>query len=124
MTATNPWIDAAMLLAWCVCSIAWAFLAMGQERHRARVGAVAVTLVVPSWLGPIAFVLLALALVVCVATQGPGFGALLWAVMLSATALLLTLTLTWWPAALRPVARCLDRLTIRRDEALAIDLSR
>jgi tellurite resistance protein TehA-like permease len=36
-----------------------------------------------------------------VASQGPAFGSLLWVMEISATAVAVSLTLSWWPRALR-----------------------
>jgi hypothetical protein len=45
------------------------------------------------------------ALGVALATQGPSFGALLWVVAISAAAVAVAFTLSWWPETLRPLGR-------------------
>jgi putative iron-regulated protein len=47
------------------------------------------------------------ALAMLVQGSGAGFGSLLWGVGLTAAALVVALSLTWWPTAWRPLARCL-----------------
>ncbi|MET0335868.1 MAG: DUF3325 family protein [Rhizobacter sp.] len=41
--------------------------------------------------------------------QGPAFGAVLWVLLISAAAFSVAFTLSWRPALLLPVARCLQR---------------
>jgi iron complex outermembrane receptor protein len=57
------------------------------------------------------------ALGVALATQGPSFGALLWVVAISAAAVAVAFTLSWWPEALRPLGRLMLRpAPVTRDE--------
>lgn len=102
--------DLSTVAAWILCSTAWGLLALSQERHRERVWPEAGAWRSPVWARPLAFALLVVALGLCWRAQGPGFGALLWVVVLCATAMLLALTLTWRPHWLRPVARLLHAL--------------
>ncbi len=60
------------------------------------------------------FVLLALMLTI--QAQGPSFGSLLWALMISAAAVTVAFTLTWQPGWLRPVAQLLRDRTVRTPE--------
>ena len=48
---------------------------------------------------------LLLSLVLCLVRDGPGFGALLWATMISLAAIAVAFTLTWRPSLLRPLVK-------------------
>jgi hypothetical protein len=52
----------------------------------------------------------AVAWVLWVSAEGPGFGALLWGVSTTAAAMAIALTLTWQPQWLQPLGRGLLRL--------------
>lgn len=53
-------------------------------------------------LRPAGALMLGLAYVLCVCRDGPGFGSLLWGVLMSAAAIAVALTLTWRPTCLLP----------------------
>lgn len=92
---------AACLLA----LLGFALLALSQERH--------FTDVCPHFLPAprssktqraLGFLAIASGLPLCVAAQGASFGSLLWAMLLTAAAMAVAFTLTWWPHWLRPLA--------------------
>ncbi len=97
------WATLTLLAAALVVLAGFALLALSQERHweavftsgtphphrhrRARRG--------------LGFALIALGLVVCIAGEGPGFGSVLWMVLISLDAAAIALTLAWKPHWLR-----------------------
>lgn len=89
--------------------VAFALLALTQERHRESVAgrqhaSVSATANVWRW-RQMAALALAAGLGICIAAHGPQFGAILWVLLLCACALAVALTLTWQPQRLRWVAR-------------------
>jgi len=88
--------------------IGFALLALRQGPHHAAVAGV--RRAQPSaaarrrnlWLGPPA---LGLSLGACLIERGPGFGAILWVLLLAAGALGVMFTLTYRPSWLRPLQR-------------------
>lgn len=91
----------ATLLAW----LGFAWLALSQERHRERVGGPpAASTRVPWVRRAMGFISVALALPLCIASQGASFGSLLWVTLLSAAAMAVALTLTWRPRWLKWLA--------------------
>lgn len=85
---------------------AFALLALSQERHWETVagGRLPAALDV-RWRRRTGAALLAGTLLSCLAVHGPGFGAILWVLLLALGAFGVAMTLTWWPALLKPVAR-------------------
>jgi hypothetical protein len=102
-------------------------LALSQERHWSHVSG----LPLEQRLSGRGLITAGLMLQVCalvglVHSQGPSFGALLWMVMLSATAMAVALLLTWKPQWLRPLARWVQhrhRPPLNRSSASALDVS-
>lgn len=93
---------AALILA---LLVGFALLALSQDRHRRAVGITTplshtATLIVRT----LGFGLIALALPLALWREGPGFGSLLWACLLTAAAFTVTATLSWKPHWLRPLA--------------------
>lgn len=88
--------------------LGFAVLALGQERHWSRVSQAnrPVARAIRAQRA-IASIAIASALPACIAAEGPAFGCLLWALLLMATALVVSLTLTWRPHWLLPLARLL-----------------
>lgn len=82
--------------------LGFAVLALSQERHRERVFGPNLPVAIPSRAKrAIGFVAIGLALPFCVASQGGGFGSLLWVVLMGAAAMAVALLLTWHPRSLR-----------------------
>ena len=81
----------------------FACLALAMPRHWAAATGKKVD-VVPHrrWLRPCGFAMLALSYGLCAYRDGPGFGSLLWAILISAAAIAVALTLTWRPQLLLP----------------------
>lgn len=99
--------EAAWLIATAVAVSLFGFLvlALGQDRHwEAVTGRGADARVRGPVLLPVGLAAQAASCALLVLAQGPGFGALLWGVCMTAAALTVALTLTWRPAALRPLA--------------------
>ncbi|CAN5620472.1 hypothetical protein BH10PSE6_BH10PSE6_22480 [soil metagenome] len=101
-----------------LCYVGFALLALSQDRHWRHVvgGHVAGghvhcprRLVRPARMA--GYGLLALALPLAVVRDGPDFGAVLWATMLSAGAIAVVATLTWRAAYLGPLVRALRGFT-------------
>jgi hypothetical protein len=91
--------------------LGFALIALSQERHWEAVvmyrAAAAAGPARCTFVAGMGGVLAALG--VALATQGPSFGALLWAVAISAAAVAVAFTLSWWPRALRPLGRLMLR---------------
>ncbi len=91
-----------MLIALLLNLLGFALLALGQPRHRERIyganGPVALVHPAQSATG---FIAICLSLCASIASQGPSFGCLLWALGMSASAIAVALTLTWRPQWLR-----------------------
>jgi hypothetical protein len=92
----------ALILAFALCYLAFALLALCQSAHRKAVDPLARA---PSPAGQLVRVFLAViwlasALLVLLATQSNGFGTLLWTLMISTSAFALALTLSWKPSGL------------------------
>jgi hypothetical protein len=92
-----------------LCYLGFALLALSQDRHWRRVGGGSVPcpprLVWPARMAGCGLLLLALPL--AVVRDGPDFGAVLWATMLSVGAIAVVATLTWRAAYLGPLVRVL-----------------
>jgi hypothetical protein len=104
--------EAVLLVALLVaCYLGFAMLALSQDRHwhhldrRRHCPLRAVLLLRMAGYG-----LLFAALVLALVRDGPGFGSLLWATMISIGALAVVATLTWRPSWLRPLARLFRHL--------------
>lgn len=97
----------ASMLAFILCYLAFALLALCQAPHRKTVDPLASA---PSPVGQLARMVvaaacLATALFVLLAAQGNGFATLLWALLISASAMVLSLTLSWKPGWLRLLSK-------------------
>lgn len=105
---------AATMLAVCASYAGFAVLAFSQERHWHAVlpKASMPPGLAPVWLRGLGLALHLLALVLTIQAQGPSFGSLLWAVSMSATAMLVALTLTWRARWLAPFARLFHQSNI------------
>jgi hypothetical protein len=81
----------------------FACLALAMPRHWTQASGQRVD-VVPRrrWLRPCGFLMLGVAYALCVYRDGPSFGSLLWAVLISAAAIAVALTLAWRPQWLLP----------------------
>jgi hypothetical protein len=99
--------DVALLLAvLAACYVGFALLALSQDRHwhhLERRRHCPPRAVLP--LRMAGYGLLFAALVLALVRDGPGFGSLLWATMISIGALAVVCTLTWRPLWLRPLVR-------------------
>lgn len=93
--------------------LGFVFLALAQERHWRAVCAVPARRVRAAWPVAAGLTLQLLALVLTVGAHGPSFGSLLWAVMVSSTAMAVAFTLAWQPRWLRPTAQLLRDRTVR-----------
>lgn len=89
----------------------FALLALAQERHFGRFYLLFRPLKQRIY-GQLAIGIIAicLALPVCLKTQGAGFGSLLWFLMLTASAMMVALQLTWVPQLFKPLAWLVKRL--------------
>lgn len=93
-------MPALLLLAAGLASYsAWACMALAMPRHwwaDANGQGVACA---PhrTWLRPFGFALLGLGYALCVYRDGPGFGSVLWVLLVSAAAIAVALTLAWRP---------------------------
>ena len=100
----------ALLLALALASyFGFALLALSQDRHWERAGGARncpARLVLPMRL--LGYLLLFVSLALALWRDGPGFGSLVWATMLSVGAIAVTCTLTWRASWLRPVVRTLQ----------------
>jgi hypothetical protein len=103
--------DVALLIAViATCYLGFALLALSQDRHWQNVGGLcdcpfrAMVLLRLAGYG-----LLVAALVLSLVLDGPAFGSLLWATMLTTGAFAVVCTLTWCASWLRPLI-CLFQL--------------
>ena len=88
--------------------LGWASLALSQEKYSLAVAITAINRPVKvRWLGAC---LLLLSLVASWTTDGASFGTLLGVIQLSASAILLSLTLAWRPHWLQSWGRLLHRI--------------
>lgn len=85
--------------------LAFALLALTQFPHRRAVGLAELPFYNAVWVRLAAGVLVVLALVLAVRHEGGGFGVLLWAGLVSFTACLVALVLSWRPLLLAWLAR-------------------
>lgn len=86
--------------------LGFALLALSQERNRRTVRvAAALPRVATILLRVAGYGLIGLALPIALWRDGPGFGALMWATLVSIGALAVVCTLTWKPLWLRPLVR-------------------
>jgi hypothetical protein len=104
-------LEAGLTLLAALASFAgFALLALSQARHwRAVCGTPLEERVQAAWAAGPGLVAQPAALLAILNAQGPGFGSLLWGVMISAAAIAVALTLSWKPHWLRPLARLLCR---------------
>lgn len=94
--------------------LGFVLLALAQERHWCAVcAAPALQRVRAGWPAAAGLALQLLALALTLRAQGPSFGSLLWAVMISAAAMAVAFTLAWQPRWLRPIAQLLRDRTAR-----------
>lgn len=93
--------------------LGFVFLALAQARHWRAVCASPALRVRTAWPVAAGLTLQLLALVLIVSAQGPGFGSLVWAVMISAAAMAVAFTLAWQPKWLRPIALLMRDRTAR-----------
>lgn len=90
------------LAAFALAQWGFALLALSQERHVERVfGHHARPACRPRVQRATGFTAIGLGLPVCMVAEGASFGSLLWAVLISAAAMSIALTLTWRPRWLR-----------------------
>lgn len=82
----------------------FALLALSQDQHRRAIGAQALGRWVRKGQRIAGYFLLVLALPLALWRDGPGFGPLLWGILLSVTACAVTFTLSWRPEWLAPLA--------------------
>lgn len=98
---------AGLLIALALFSyLGFALLALSQDRHWSRAGGkqtCPARLIMPLRAGGYGLLLAALGLALL--RDGPSFGALLWATMLTISALGVVATLAWRAAWLRPIVR-------------------
>lgn len=107
-----------MLTACLLVLLGFALLALGQERHADRVSESNRPLAHTSQSQrAIAFGAIALGLPCCMASQGGGFGSLLWVVLMSAAAMAVAFTLTWRPHWLRPLAWTAQKIFQRSSDS-------
>lgn len=93
-----------MLAAFLVLLLGFGLLALSQERHHERVFEPNLLVArIARGQRAIGFVAIGVALALCTAASGAGFGSLLWVVLMGAAAMAIALTLTWYPRALRPL---------------------
>jgi hypothetical protein len=104
-------LDSVYLLGMCAWLwISFALLALSQERHRERVLVCDAPFALSGWAQrTLALIAIAATLPLCIALDGAAFGSLLWALLLSACAACVALTLTVCPRLLRPLAWLLGR---------------
>ena len=97
----------ALMLAFALCYFAFALLALSQAPHRKAVDPLAHAASPAGQFARlfVAVTCLTAALVILLKIQGSGFGAVLWALLLSASAFTLSLTLSWKPDWLRLLLR-------------------
>lgn len=94
--------------------LGFVLLALAQERQWAAVSKTPVEQrVSPAWLANAGLGAQMVALMLTIQAQGPSFGSLLWAVMISAAAMAVAFTLAWQPRWLRPIAQLLCDRTPR-----------
>ena len=100
------WLAAAFLFSW----VGFGLLALAQERHTG--------LFYPSFKpvaqvkqaqAAIGIIAICIAFALCIKTQSAGFGSLLWLLMLTASAMMVALQLTWAPQTLKPLAWLVKR---------------
>jgi len=100
----------ALLIALTVVTyLGFALLALSQDRHWLRAGganACPPRLILP--MRTAGYGLLLVALLLALLRDGPGFGSLLWATMLSVGAIAVVFTLAWRAAWLHPLVRTLQ----------------
>jgi hypothetical protein len=94
----------AMLACALLALLGFALLALSQERHYETVyghGASQPTRRRTRIQRAAGFTMIGLSLLLCVASEGAGFGSLLWVVLISAASMAVAFTLTWRPHWLR-----------------------
>lgn len=99
-------MPALLLVAASLASyVGFACLALAMPHHWTQVSGESID-VAPHrrWLRPGAYLLQSAAYALCVYRDGPGFGSLLWVILISAAAIAVALTLTWQPQFLLPTA--------------------
>ena len=100
--------EAALLIAIAAAAyLGFALLALSQGRHwRSVTGTTTRTALEAFVLRALAGLALATSLAIALLRDGPSFGALLWATVLSTAAIAVAFTLAWRPLWLRPLAAC------------------
>ncbi|BAU38672.1 hypothetical protein APT_01590 [Acetobacter pasteurianus NBRC 101655] len=93
---------------------AFALLALTQFPHRRAIGLTDLAFQQTIWTRVVAGLLVILALVLAVLSEGGGFGILLWAGLLSLASCIVALILSWRPSFLAPLAQFIssDRFPI------------
>ena len=92
------------LLAALSSYLGFALIALSQERHWSHVTGRDEVPARPRLNAALGTVLLFIALLLALRSQGVSFGSLLWVMLVSAGAVAVALTLSWRPAWLRPIA--------------------
>lgn len=88
-----------------LCSyLGFALIALSQERHWEHVTGRAEAPARPRLSVALGTVLLFIALLLSIRSQGASFGSLLWVMLVSAGAAAVSLTLSWRPTLLRSIA--------------------
>ncbi len=108
-------VDTALTIVAALGStLGFVLLALAQERHWVAVSKTAVEQRVKAlWPAGAGLAAQMVALMLTIQAQGPSFGSLLWALMISAAAVTVAFTLTWQPGWLRPIAQLLRDRTAR-----------
>lgn len=103
-------VSAALIV---ILLVGFALLALSQARHWRTVAARSplprTATIIVRLLG---LALLAVALPIALWRDGTGFGSLLWALLLSLAACAVTLTLSWRPGWLKPLALAIHAATV------------
>ncbi|MEO0421955.1 MAG: DUF3325 domain-containing protein [Pseudomonadota bacterium] len=85
------------------CLLSASLLALSQQRNWRAVTAAPYPSAIRSTARPLAYGLMGLALMLCVARDGGSFAALLWPLLLGAAGLAVTLVIAYRPRWLRPL---------------------
>lgn len=94
-----------MPAAWALALLGFALLSLVQQYHLIRAGEAnppAARSGYPQ--RAIGLIAIGAGLPLCIAARGPAFGSLSWAMLATAAAMVVALTLTWRPQWLRPLA--------------------
>jgi hypothetical protein len=85
------------------CYLGFALIALSQERHWSHVTGRDEAPARPRLNVALGAVLLFIALLLAIGSQGASFGSLLWVMLVSAGAVAVSFTLSWRPAVLRVI---------------------